>query len=162
MSVTPAPTAPERVGPPRELLSRTSFLLKRLGFKVKERAQEALEPTGLNPQHHAVLSLLDEGTCTAQWRIADRLVYDRSQLVGLLDDLEERGLVARKRDPVDRRRHLVSLTPEGTKALGELRAIASEVEKEFLAPLDAGERRTLHSLLLKLAEHHDARYGSKA
>ena len=65
--------------------------------------------------------------------------------------VEERGLIVRKRDPDDRRRHLVSLTPTGKEALGELRAILKQVEKEFFAPLDANERRTLHELLLQLA-----------
>jgi DNA-binding MarR family transcriptional regulator len=149
-----------RPGVSQELRSSTAFLLKRLGFAVKERTQEAFEPTGLTPYHHAVLSLLGEGSCAAQWIIADRLAYDRSQLVGLLDDLEERGFVTRKRDQSDRRRHLVSLTPSGREALLELRAVSKGVEKEFLTPLDAGERRTLHELLLRLAAHHDARLGS--
>jgi DNA-binding MarR family transcriptional regulator len=133
------------------LLLSTGFLLKRLGFGFKEKALDAFEPTGLNPQHHAVLSLLEEGSCRQQGTLADRLGYDKSLMVGLLDDLEERGLILRKRDPDDRRRHLVSLTPAGKEALGELRAILKQVEKEFFAPLDANERRTLHELLLQLA-----------
>jgi MarR family transcriptional regulator, lower aerobic nicotinate degradation pathway regulator len=144
-------------GPPRELLKNSGFLLKRLGWTFKERALEGFEPTGLNPQHHAILALLDEGTRETQGTIADALGYDRSQLVGLLDELEERGFVDRQRDRADRRRHLVSLTPEGKKALAELRAIIERVEREFLAPLDDEERRTLHALLLELAVHHDAR-----
>jgi MarR family transcriptional regulator, lower aerobic nicotinate degradation pathway regulator len=144
-------------GPPRELLKNSGFLLKRLGWTFKERALEGFEPTGLNPQHHAILALLDEGTRETQGTIADALGYDRSQLVGLLDELEERGFVDRQRDRADRRRHLVSLTPEGKKALAELRAIIERVEREFLAPLDDEERRALHALLLELAVHHDAR-----
>jgi DNA-binding MarR family transcriptional regulator len=92
--------------------------------------------------------------------VADRLDYDRSQVVGLLDDLEERGLVLRKRDPADRRRQIVTLTPEGHKALDEFRGLSKNLEKDFLAPLDADERRTLHELLLRVAAHNDARFGS--
>ena len=133
LPTAPTPTAPAAPpGPPRELLLSTSFLLKRLGYTVKERAHEALESTGLTFQHHAVLSLLDE--------------------------LEERHYIERRRDPGDRRRHLVSLTADGKEALGRLRAISKQVEKEFLAPLDAEQRRQLHALLLKLACHHNTRY----
>src|SRR5215472_14146753 len=130
-------TSHPRKGLTQELVSSTAFLLKRIGFEVKDRWHEEFEPLGLMPQHHAVLSLLDEGTCTAQWMIADRLDYDRSMLVGLLDDLEERGLVLRKRDPADRRRHLVTLTPEGSEKLAEMRALTKSLENEFLEPLDA-------------------------
>ena len=84
---------------------------------IKERSLAALEPTGLTPQHHPVLTLLDEGTRETQGEIADTLGYDRSQLVGLLDELEERGQAERRRDPGDRRRQLVSLTPPGEAAL---------------------------------------------
>jgi DNA-binding MarR family transcriptional regulator len=153
-------TTSTKPGPTKELVSSTAYLLKRLGFAVKERWHEAFEPTGLQPQHHAVMSLLAEGTCTAQWMLADRLDYDRSQVVGLLDDLEERGLVLRKRDAADRRRQIVTLTPEGHKALDEFRALSKSLEKDFLAPLDADERRTLHELLLRVAAHNDARFGS--
>jgi DNA-binding MarR family transcriptional regulator len=158
MSTSPTPLAPpDPVGPPRELLLSTPFLLKRLGMAVKEQALEAFGHTGLNPQHHAVLSLLDEGTRETQATIADALGYDRSHLVGLLDELEGKGLIERRRDLVDRRRHLVSLTSAGSEELAALRAIAKKVEKEFLAPLDAEQRRALHTLLLELARHHDPR-----
>jgi DNA-binding MarR family transcriptional regulator len=139
---------------PEELVASTAFLLKRLGYAAKEQAMEAYERTGLHPYHHAVLAVLDEGSRETQGAIADALGYDRGQLVGLLDELEERGLVERRRDPSDRRRHLVRLTPEGKRALGRLRTLAREVENELLAPLDEREREQLHTLLLRLARHH--------
>ncbi len=150
------------VRPPRELVDSTSFLLKRLGWAIKDRASEAYEAAGASPYHYSVLALLDEGVCTAQATIADALGYDRSWFVGLLDELEEAGLVERKRDATDRRRHLVSLKPAGKKRLAELRAISQGIEDEFFAPLSAKQRRELHDLLLELAAHHDPRYAAIA
>jgi DNA-binding MarR family transcriptional regulator len=143
---------------PTELASSSSFLLKRLGFLMKERMMDAFDSTGLSPYHHAVLALLHEEPRETQAMIADALGYDRSHLVGVLDELEERGLIERRRDPSDRRRHLVTLTADGKQALIRLRAVAKRVEDDFFRPLDAKERRTLNALLLRLARQHDARY----
>ena len=157
MTVTnPETTAESRVLPrlPEELISSTSFLLKRLGFAVKDKAMEAYERSGLHPYHHAVLAVLDEGSRETQGAIADALGYDRGQLVGLLDELEDRGLVERRRDPADRRRHIVRLTPAGKRALAKLRALARQLDDDFLASLDEDERAQLHALLLRLAQQH--------
>ena len=101
---------------PEELLASTVFLLKRLGFTAKEQGMKAYEQVDLHPYHHAIMSVLDKGSSETQGAIADALGYDRGQLVGLLDELEERGFVERRRDPADRRRHLVHLTPAGRRA----------------------------------------------
>jgi MarR family transcriptional regulator, lower aerobic nicotinate degradation pathway regulator len=144
---------------PEELVASVTFLLKRLGFLAKEQALGAYDGTGLSPYHHAVLIALDENSHETQGAIADALGYDRGQLVGLLDELEEQGFIERRRDPKDRRRHIVRLTPNGKRALSRLRALAGRIEDDFLAPLDEKERRQLHALLLQLAEHHLARCG---
>jgi len=149
---TPPASALPRL--PEELVASTTFLLKRLGFAAKEQAMEAYEQTGLNPYHHAVLALLDEGSRETQAAIADALGYDRGQLVGLLDELEQQDLVERRRDPSDRRRHTVSLTPNGKRTLAKLRALSARLENDFLATLDETQRDRLHTLLRQLAGQH--------
>jgi len=142
---------------PKELVASSTFLLKRLGFAAKERSLAAYEQTGLHPYHNAILIVLEERPHETQGSIADALGYDRGQLVGLLDELEEKGLVQRRRDPKDRRRHLVTLTPDGAKMLRQLRALARQLEDDFLSPLTDEERAELHTLLLRLAEKHEPR-----
>ena len=159
MTITSPETAavPKIPQLPAELVASTTFLLKRLGFAAKERAMQAYEGTGLHPYHHAILLVLDEGSRETQGAIADALGYDRGQLVGLLDELEERGLVERRRDPNDRRRHIVGLTVDGKRMLRRLRALAKQIDDEFLSPLSEKERANLHALLLRLAEKHEPR-----
>ena len=144
--------------PPRELVKSTSFLLKRLGLAIKERTMDAFEERGANPYQHGILCSLAEAKAETQTQIADALGYDRSWLVGLLDELEQEGLIERKADPADRRRNVVTLKPAGEARLLEFRAVSKQVEDDFLEPLDKAERQQLHDLLLKLAEHHDPRY----
>jgi DNA-binding MarR family transcriptional regulator len=143
---------------PKELLHNPGFLLKRLGGLVKEKTVEAYQ--GRTPYSYGVLSLLDQGACATQATIADALRYDRSYLVGVLDELEEAGLIERRRDSTDRRRHVVSLTPAGRKELVKLRALHERLDEEFFSALSADELQTLTRLLAKVAAAQDPRYSS--
>ena len=143
---------------PEELLASTCFLLARLGWAIKLRAIEELEGAESSLYHYSVLATLAEGTRETQATIADALRLDRSRLVGLLDELEERGQIDRKRDPNDRRRHTVSLTEEGKRELVRLRSIVRRIEETFMAPLDEQTRKTVHDALLRVACSHDARF----
>ena len=147
---------------PRSLVASTLFLLGRLGWAAKTEAIEAMEAEGLSLYHYGVLSLLEESPRQTQAEIAYALKVDRSQLVGVLDSLEERTLIERQRDPKDRRRHVVRLTADGKRQLARLRSITERIEQEFLAPLSAEEREQLHSLLFRLAAHSDARFVANA
>jgi DNA-binding MarR family transcriptional regulator len=147
-----------RPRPPKEFRTSASFLLKRMGFRLKERTLQAYESTGLSFYDHGVLALLDEEPVETQAMIADALGYDRSHLVGVLDDLEARELIERRRDPADRRRHLVTLTPAGKDAVVRLRKVSKQVDDEFFEPLSTQERKELFALLSRLARHHDPRF----
>ena len=149
---TTAPRIAERF--PEELVSSALFLLKRLGMSAKEQSLSAYEEAGLHPYHHAILAVLDEGSRETQGAIADALGYDKGQLVGLLDELEESGLVVRTRDQADRRRHVVEMTPAGRKALARARRLSAQLEDEFLSSLDEKEKAQLHALLIRLGEQH--------
>jgi DNA-binding MarR family transcriptional regulator len=139
---------------PEELVAQSLFLLKRLGIAAKEQSLDAYEQAGLHPYHYAILAALDAGTHETQGAIADALGYDKGQLVGLLDELEEAGLVERRRDQADRRRHVVEMTPAGKKQLERLRRLAAQLEDDFFSALSADERAQLHALLLRLSERH--------
>ena len=143
---------------PEELLGSTLFLLARLGYALKARLVEEFEQAGFSLYQYGVLATLGEGACGTQAMIADVLHLDRSQLVGVLDELEERGLVERQRDPNDRRRHAVNLTSEGKRELVKLRKLVKGIEEAVLEPLEQRSRESLHKALLTLAVHNDPRF----
>jgi DNA-binding MarR family transcriptional regulator len=156
-SIAPEPKVqlPPRV--PSELLASGGFLFAKLGLMLKTKALGAFEEVGFEAHQYSLLALLGEGDRETQATIADVLGVDRSQLVGILDDLEEKGLVERRRDPQDRRRHVVSLTADGRRQLVKLRDVIRRVENEFFAPLDPASREALYDALLSLAIYHDPR-----
>lgn len=153
--ITEAPLALNRVA--QELVASSGFLLARLGLRFKGKAIACAEAAGFELYDYSVLALLAEGSRETQGTIADALSLDPSRLVAQLDRLEQRTLIVRQRDPLDRRRHVVSITAAGKREHSRLRELIKRIEDEFLAPLDAAHRKTLHELLLRLAEHNDPR-----
>ena len=141
----------------KELVKSSGFLLARLGLMYKAAAIASMEDAGFELYDYSVLALLAEGTRETQSTIADALTLDPSRLVALLDSLEKRDLIARQRDPQDRRRHVVSITRAGEQELDRLRDMMRKLEDEFFAPLSAADRKALHDILSKLAECNDPR-----
>lgn len=122
--------------------------LARLGARA---AEASMAPGGLRPRHLIALRLLSERGPLSQQVLGELLSLDPSNVVGLLNELELRGLVTRLRDPADRRRHIVELSPRGEEALAAAYVRLSLVEDELLAALSAEERATLYHLLVRAA-----------
>jgi DNA-binding MarR family transcriptional regulator len=139
----------------KELALSSGYLLARLGLAFKAQATARAEESGFELYDYSLLAILGEGARETQATIADALALDPSRLVALLDSLEQRGMVVRQRDPLDRRRHVVSITDTGRKELARLRAIVHQLEDEFFAPLDAASREALHPMLVQLAAQND-------
>ncbi|MFJ6781142.1 MarR family winged helix-turn-helix transcriptional regulator [Streptomyces yangpuensis] len=125
---------------------RLGLLLAWHGAVTQTRMKRALGAAGLTPRHAMTLMHL-EGGPISQRALADRLEVDPSVLVGVLNDLEGEGLAERRRDPADRRRHNVGITPAGEAALTKTNAALDEVEDGMFAGLSAQERDHLRALL---------------
>jgi DNA-binding MarR family transcriptional regulator len=99
-----------------------------------------------------MLSHLAASEGQSQQALSIALGIHRSAVVALVDDLEQRGLAERRRDPVDRRAYTLYLTPAGRDLLDNLERIADERDVELLSALKASERSQLNSLLQRVAE----------
>ena len=118
--------------------------------RVGRRAFEStLQPGSLRPRHLIALKLLSERGPASQQALADSLSLDPSNVVGLLNELEERRLVTRRRDSADRRRHIVELSSRGQKELCGAYDRLRRIDDDLLSPLSTGERGTLYDLLVR-------------
>jgi DNA-binding MarR family transcriptional regulator len=132
---------------------RGTFLLSQLGYHVAARCAEKLEPLGLHPAHYGVISELSNREKLSQQQLADAMGVHRNNMVGLIDDLESRGLVRRERHPSDRRAHQLDLTQEAYIVLEEANTAIDELEVEIFDVLKSGERGQLIDMLQRTARH---------
>jgi MarR family transcriptional regulator, lower aerobic nicotinate degradation pathway regulator len=141
---------------PPSLLAQPSYLASQVSKYGRRRLERALRDHGLALIHHAVLSAVDDLGPRSQQQLADSLDLDKSHLVGPIDDLEERKLVKRTRDPADRRRNQIALTSTGKVLTDELRLAGQRSQKGFLDALSPSEQKTLVSLLQRVLAANDA------
>ncbi|MFA4926917.1 MAG: MarR family winged helix-turn-helix transcriptional regulator [Patulibacter sp.] len=129
-------------------------MIDHLARLMRVGAEAALTPLGLRPRHLVALTVLrDHGEATQQ-SLSAALQIDRTNLVGLLNDLEEEGLAVRRRSPEDRRRHIVTLTALGAERLAQAELALTAVEGDLLGALDEEERETLYRLLQRATGGH--------
>ncbi len=138
------------IGP--RLRVRLSYLLKRALLELEDLHTEHLAPAGVNARELAVLLLLHSREPESQQQAAARLGVDRTTMVGLLDALEGKGLVARQADVEDRRRNVVGLTDTGKRTLAVATAASDQAERRLLGELSDTEALRLRELLGRVAE----------
>src|SRR3954454_17678479 len=129
-----------------------SLLMIKLGRITMHRFTEALAPYGLRPRHVAALiELRDRGELTQQ-SLCGQLHLDPTNLVAILNDLERRGFATRRRDPEDRRRHLVEVSKKGLAVIERVSKAMDGVEDELLEGFDGAERAAGAKLLTAIWE----------
>jgi DNA-binding MarR family transcriptional regulator len=133
---------------------RCAALLDHLARRMRVRAESALEPLGLRPRHLVALTVLRDHPGSTQQGLSGMLQIDRTNLVGLLNELEDGGLIHRRRSVEDRRRHIVDLTPLGSERLAEAEFALAAAENEVLSGLDVDERELLHQLLQRASNDY--------
>jgi DNA-binding MarR family transcriptional regulator len=124
-------------------------LLEYLARVGRRAAETTLAPGGLRTRHVIALRLLSEQGPASQQGLTDSLSLDPSNVVALLNELEEQELITRRRDPADRRRHIVEVSSLGEEELALACSRLRLVEDQLFGTLTADERATLYDLLVR-------------
>ena len=131
----------------------SSLLIHQLARSTRRQIEQAIAPTGLRPTELLVLQHLKERGPSAQQTLTELIGIDATNLVAVLNSLQDQSLIDRRRDRADRRRAIIALSPAGEHALTDLDRSLLRVDDQILAPLTGTERQTLHALLAKAVKH---------
>ncbi|MFE3291511.1 MarR family winged helix-turn-helix transcriptional regulator [Rhodococcus sp. NPDC059234] len=145
--------------PPAALRSSPSWLVGQAGMYAQRLLNERMASGAAHRHHLSTLAALDEYGPVSQASLGRHCHLDRSDVAALVGDLEEAGCLAREPDPADRRRNVVTITPDGAARLAQLRLLASAARDDLLEPLAAAERTQLIALVERVVEHHADRRG---
>jgi DNA-binding MarR family transcriptional regulator len=140
------------VQPPESAMARRlGFLITQAHHRFRGRADEILRPLGIEVRHFGALTALADGV-PSQRELADRLRVSGPVVVEMVDALEARGMVERRRDPVDRRSNALIVTDAGRDALEAARGKLDAVTSELVAPIGSDGDAELRALLRKLLQ----------
>src|SRR3989440_2455979 len=144
------PKTARQSAPPGIAQRWPTLLMIKLGRITMHRFTDALEPFGIRPRHVAALiELRDRGELTQQ-SLCGQLQLDPTNLVAILNELEGRGYATRRRDPNDRRRHLVEVSKTGLAVIEKVSEVMDGVEDDLLDGLEPAERKQLEGLLISI------------
>lgn len=148
---TPSADDAADAAPLPALADRFGYLLKHAQLRLAELTRAALAPFGISGRELAVLLAIDDRLPASQQEVARRMAVDRTTMVALIDDLEDKGLVQRQQDPDDRRKNVVVLTDVGRTILRQATAAAGEAERRLLGSLSDDESAMLRKALQAIA-----------
>lgn len=132
----------------------TGYLLMKLGELAAGGAARLLEPIQLRPRQVYVLATLAAVEAPSQQDVSRRLGIDPNVMVGVMDELEGRGLVQRRRNPRDRRRHLVTLTDAGHQVLSEAMTLLGQAERALQDAMTPEELAVVRAVAQRLLSEH--------
>lgn len=144
-----APETATDLGP---LSDSVGYLLRRAQVAVFQRFFELFAEVDIRPAQYAALAVIERNPGLSQTRLAEALGIKKTNLVTLIDALEERGLARRMAAKNDRRLHALFLTPKGAAFVRQLHRIDAEVEQGISKVLKDVERRRLRDALRRLAK----------
>ena len=131
-------------------LTSIGFLLHLAQSRLRHAVVEAIEGSGLHPGQLAVLGVLSDRGGMSQRRLGELTRIEKSSMVLYLDALESEGWVRRKRDPADRRAHIVQMTLKGAREFTKLGPRLWRAQQRFLEPLSSTEVVALTKMLTRL------------
>ena len=140
---------------PRELMESTAFLITRAHLRAHREFFTALEPLGIEPRHYGTLRLLQVAGPATQGELAGLLDVSPATVVQIVDHLEHRGLVARQRDPADRRAYRLHLSDAAHRVVVKAEPIASAVLADRIGGPRSRDHRDLVRLLAELLSSLD-------
>jgi DNA-binding MarR family transcriptional regulator len=153
VTVKPVRAAGAEAAAPAAADEGCGLLLTRLARAANRSLACSLGELGLRAQQFGVLHLIGAAGPLSQADLAAMLRVHASNLVRVLDEMEEAELIVRERDPDDRRRQRVAITPAGVRMRRRAERTAAAAEAELLAPLSRAEQVALRGLLGRVATH---------
>jgi MarR family transcriptional regulator, lower aerobic nicotinate degradation pathway regulator len=137
--------------PPLERVARMpTWLLNRASARAQALLSELFATEGVRGYHFRLLAALDQYGPSSQAELSRQTGIDESEVVATVKDMRSSGLVCSRRDRVDRRRNIVTITKKGTERLERIDTGLAAVQDAVLAPLSTRERITFVRLLQKL------------
>lgn len=138
---------------PARLRGLPTWLVSQAALRAQRLVADAFADGDASRSQYSLLAALEEFGPASQAALGRRLGIDRSDMVALVRELEDRRLIKRAADLSDSRRNVITITRAGVRRLEKLDGLVAEVQDTLLAPLSARERNQLIRLLTRVIDH---------